>query len=389
MRNSIEEALEDIKNGRMIVVTDSENRENEGDLVMAADFVTAEHINFMSIYGKGLICAPINKDIANQFNLTPMINEEDKHGTAFTVSCDLRIGTTTGISAMDRAITIKALTNKDLTKSDFVRPGHIFPLIAKEGGVLEREGHTEAAVDLASLAGCSPCGVICEIINDDGTMARGRDLEYFCKKHKLKWITIEALKEYKKELFTKKPILIPTEYGDFYMETIDNPNNRDMPHLFIYKELNSTPLNVRIHSECLTGDLFGSLRCDCGKQLKESFKYISHYGGAILYLRQEGRGIGLVNKLRAYNLQDNGLDTLDANLKLGFKADEREYSIACDALKTRGYSQVNLITNNPEKVKGVETHGIRVVNRIPLKMESCKSNQKYLNTKRDRMGHLL
>lgn len=385
----VEEAIEEIKKGNMIIVTDNEDRENEGDLVMAGELVTPDHVNFMAKEGRGLICTPISSEYAMRLGLPLMTTEEDKQATAFTLSCDLKEGTTTGISAFDRALTIKALADPESGKEDFHRPGHVFPLIAKEGGVLGREGHTEAAIDLSVLAGLTPCGVICEIINDDGTMARGDDLDLFEKTHGLKRITIKELKEYKEFLFERKPINIPTKEGSFFLETIDNPNSEHMPHLLIYPDKLTSPLNLRIHSECLTGDLLGSLRCDCGEQLNRSLKYMQENGGAVLYLRQEGRGIGLINKLRAYNLQDKGFDTLDANLKLGFKDDERKYSLAAGLLKERGISEVNLLTNNPLKVKGLENEGIKVIKRIPLEGECCSSNREYLNTKKERMGHLL
>ncbi len=383
------DVLEDFKIGKMIIVTDDENRENEGDLVMAGELITPESVSFMANHGKGLICCPISLEYAERLGLKPMTTEHDKHGTAFTVSCDLKAGTTTGISGGDRSKTIKALADPKSTKSDFHRPGHIFPLISKDGGVLEREGHTEAAVDMAILSGLTPCGVICEIINDDGTMARGEDLDKFQYIHNLKRITIKELKEYKKHLFAKKPISIPTDVGTFIIETIDNPKIIEMPHILIYKDQLTSPLNLRIHSECLTGDLLGSLRCDCGDQLTDSLSYINTNGGAVLYLRQMGRGIGLINKLRTYNLQDQGFDTMDANLKLGFKADLREYSLAAKLLKDRNITSVNLLTNNPLKVQGLEKEGIRVDKRIPLEGRSHKTNAKYLETKKDRMGHLL
>lgn len=385
----IEEAIEAIKNGEIIIVTDDEDRENEGDLIMAGELVTPECVNFMASEGRGLICTPISLEFSERLGLNLMTEEQDKQGTAFTLSCDVKDGTTTGISASDRALTIKALADPNSKKEDFHRPGHIFPLIAKSGGVLEREGHTEASVDLAVLAGLTPCGVICEIINSDGTMARGDDLDIFQEKHGLKRITIKELKEYKSFIFERKPIMIPTMSGDFYLEAIDNPEDANMPHLLIYPQELTDNLNLRIHSECLTGDLLGSLRCDCGEQLEKSLSYIKDNGGAVLYLRQEGRGIGLVNKLRAYNLQDKGLDTLDANLKLGFKDDERSYLLAAELLKSRGISSVNLLTNNPTKVEGLESEGIKVLKRIPLEGTSCSSNSHYLNTKKQRMGHIL
>lgn len=383
------DALEDIKLGRMVIVTDDDDRENEGDLIMAGQFVTSESICFMANYARGLICSPISSEYADRLGLYLMTIEKDKQGTAFTISCDVKKGTTTGISSNDRALTIKALSNSTSKKEDFYRPGHIFPLIAKEEGVLDRSGHTEASIDLSVLAGCTPCGVICEIINDDGTMARDKDLDEFQKFHGLKRVSIKELKKYKEYLFERKPISIPTEYGSFFIETIDNPKNREMPHVLIYSRELTAPLNLRIHSECFTGDLLGSLRCDCGEQLTNSLKYISENGGAVIYLRQEGRGIGLINKLRTYNLQDQGFDTLDANIKLGFKADEREYSLVADLLKERGILSVNLLTNNPLKINGLEKEGIKVDKRIPLEGKYCSSNAKYLNTKKDRMGHLL
>ncbi len=383
------EAIEDFKLGKMVIVTDNEDRENEGDLIMAGELTTPEDVTFMANYARGLICCPISEDYAKRLGLPIMTTEQDKHGTAFTVSCDLKAGTTTGISSSDRSKTIKALADPLSCKDDFHRPGHIFPLIAKEGGVLEREGHTEAAVDLAVLSGLTPCGTICEIINDDGTMARGSDLDKFQEIHNLKRITIEEFREYKEYLFERKPISIPTEQGSFFIETIDNPKSQEMPHILLYPKKLESPLNLRIHSECLTGDLLGSLRCDCGDQLTDSLKYISENGGAVLYLRQEGRGIGLINKLRTYNLQDQGFDTLDANIKLGFKADQREYSLVAKLLKERGISSVNLLTNNPLKINGLEKEGIKVDRRISLEGRCLESNAKYLNTKKDRMGHLL
>ncbi|QEN04545.1 3,4-dihydroxy-2-butanone-4-phosphate synthase [Thiospirochaeta perfilievii] len=383
------EILEDFKKGNMIIVTDNEDRENEGDLVMAGELITPDDITFMATKARGLICAPISLEYSKRLGLKRMSNQEDKQGTAFTVSCDVKEGTTTGISSSDRAKTIKALSNPESKKEDFHHPGHIFPLIAKKQGVLEREGHTEAAIDLCLLSGLKPCGVICEIINDDGTMARGNDLDEFELKYNLKRLTIKELKEYKRFLYEKKPILIPTKYGSFYLESLDNKKNESMPHLLIYQDKMENPLNLRIHSECLTGDLLGSKRCDCGDQLDLSLKYIGERGGAIIYLRQEGRGIGLINKLRAYNLQDKGLDTLDANLVLGFKEDEREYSMVSSLLKERGILEVNLLTNNPLKVTGLEDTGINVVSRIPIEGETCISNKRYLETKKDRMGHLL
>lgn len=386
---NVEEAIDIIRSGGMIVVTDDEDRENEGDLIMAGEAVTPEAINFMAKEGRGLICAPISSEYASRLGLSPMTQEEDKQGTAFTLSCDLKEGTTTGISANDRYKTIKALSNPDSKKDDFNRPGHVFPLIAREGGVLERQGHTEAAIDLAVFAGFNPCGVICEIINDDGTMARGDDLEEFKGRHRLSSITIKELIEYKDYMYNHKPIKIPTNYGEFFLEAIENPKASLMPHLLIYYKELVNPLNLRMHSECLTGDLLGSLRCDCGEQLDASLKYVKENGGAVLYLRQEGRGIGLVNKLRAYHLQDLGFDTLDANLRLGFKDDERNYGFVADLLKDRGVDTVNLLTNNPLKVKGLEEVGINVEKRIPLEIKSCKSNKQYLSTKKERMGHIL
>lgn len=383
------EAIDEIAQGKMIIVTDNEDRENEGDLIMAGSLVTSQSVNFMAKEARGLICCPISAEYANRLGLSLMTTEEDKHGTAFTLSCDLKSGTTTGISAMDRAKTIKALASPNSISSDFHRPGHIFPLIGQKGGLSVRQGHTEAALDLVHLAGLTPCCVICEIINDDGTMAKGDDLELFQKKHHLKKITIKDLKSYREYLFKKRPISIPTEYGSFFLETIDNPGSLEMPHLLIYPKSLESPLNLRIHSECLTGDLLGSQRCDCGDQLNRALCYIHKNGGALLYLRQEGRGIGLINKLRTYNLQDQGFDTMDANIKLGFKADERDYSLAASLLKERGVSEVNLLTNNPLKIDGLESEGIRVLNRIPLEGRNFKQNKKYLHTKKERMGHIL
>jgi len=385
----VEEAIGIIRAGGMVVVTDHFNRENEGDLIMAGEMVTPEAVNFMAKEGRGLICTPISQSYAIRLGLDPMTTEQDKQGTAFTLSCDLKKGTTTGISASDRALTIKALANPDSIKDDFNRPGHVFPLIAKPKGVLDRPGHTEAAVDLALFAGFTPCGVICEIINDDGTMARGTSLEKFKSKHTLLEISIEELIEYKNFLFNHPPVQIPTELGSFYMETIPNQNSEHMPHLLIYYKPLTKEINLRLHSECMTGDLFGSLRCDCGNQLKKSLEYIKESGGALIYLRQEGRGIGLINKLRAYHLQDLGLDTLDANLKLGFRADERKYDFVATLLKLRGVEAVNLLTNNPLKAKGLRDGGLVVKKIVPMEIKPCGANLKYLKTKKDRMGHIL
>jgi len=395
MFNTIEEAIEDIKNGKMVVVIDDPDRENEGDLLMAAEMATPEAINFMAKHGRGLICMPVAKKYMDQLSIGPMVsNNTDNHETAFTVSID-HIDTTTGISAHERSLTIqKVLESEEPT--DFRRPGHIFPLIAKDQGVLVRKGHTEAAVDLPRLAGLKPAGVICEIMSEDGTMARTPELIEYANKHQLKIITIADLIEYRKQTEIDNLVErvvetdMPTKYGDFRMYGFINKITGEHHVALVKGDVTTDPQLLRVHSECLTGDALGSKRCDCGEQYDEAMNRISkEESGLVLYMRQEGRGIGLINKLKAYSHQDNGLDTVEANIELGFDADLREYDVAAAMLRNLGVKDIRLMTNNPRKVDGLNKYGLNVVERVKIQMNHNERNEFYLKTKQNKLNHYL
>ncbi|CAN5645683.1 bifunctional 3,4-dihydroxy-2-butanone-4-phosphate synthase/GTP cyclohydrolase II [soil metagenome] len=394
--DTIEEVARDLAQGWIVIVTDDEDRENEGDLVMAAEKATPEAINFMAMHGRGLICVPVSNERAEQLGLQRMVAQNrEMYRTDFTVSVDAAKGVTTGISAHDRAATIQTIANPASVPEDLVQPGHIFPLRAKEGGVLRRAGHTEAAVDLARLAGLQPAGVLCEILHDDGTMARLPELMEFRKKHNLRICTIQSLIAYRRmreKLVEKEQVVqLPTDYGDFmlhmYRSKVDGAH-----HLALVKGIISPdePVLVRVHSECLTGDVFGSRRCDCGNQLHAALKQISDEGnGVLVYMRQEGRGIGLAAKIHAYKLQEEGLDTVDANLKLGFGSDLRDYGLGAQILHDLGVRQFRFLTNNPKKVVGLEGYGIQMVEQVPIRSEANPHNARYLETKKLKMGHSL
>ena len=392
---TVEEAIADIRAGRFIIILDDENRENEGDLMMAAEMVTPEAINFMARFGRGLICMPMTAERLRELDIPLMTSQNtESMGTAFTVSVDARINTTTGISAFDRATTVHALIDPVTRRSDIVTPGHLFPLQAKEGGVLRRTGHTEACVDLARLAGLQPAGVIVEIMNDDGTMARLPQLERFAQEHGLKMLTIESLiryrMQYEKLVCRISEVSMPTEYGLFTAIGYESVLDGQCHIALVAGDPTCPDALVRVHSECLTGDVFSSKRCDCGEQLRRALQLISKNGnGVLLYMRQEGRGIGLANKLRAYALQDGGSDTVEANHRLGYPADLRDYGIGAQILVDLGIKQIRLLTNNPRKVIGLEGYGLEIAERVPLEVEPNNVNRRYLETKRDKMQHLL
>lgn len=395
--STIQEAIEDIRNGRMVILVDDEDRENEGDLCMAAEFVTPEAINFMAKYGRGLICLTLNDELAEKLKLPFMVNDnQSRFKTAFTVSIEARRGVTTGISAHDRATTIRTAIADDASPEDLVSPGHVFPIRAKKGGVLFRTGQTEGSVDLARLAGLKPSGVICEIMKDDGTMARMPDLEIFAKKHDLKIVTIADLINFrmKHESLVRRAAtaILPTRYGDEFKLIVYENDVDDLKHVALVKgDLQAKDaVLVRVHSECLTGDVFGSLRCDCGDQLHNAMEIIHREGtGVIVYMHQEGRGIGLVNKVKAYELQEHGRDTVEANIELGFKEDLRDYGIGAQILVDLGVKKIRLLTNNPKKVIGLEGYGMTISERIPIEIVPNKVNVRYLKTKKEKLGHLL
>ena len=393
--DSIDDALEALRNGEIIIVTDDEDRENEGDMICAAQFATTENVNFMASQAKGLICMPMTEEICKRLKLPQMTElNTDNHSTAFTVSVD-HVSTTTGISAQERGFTARAAADPESQPQDFRRPGHMFPLTAKKNGVLEREGHTEATVDLMRLAGLEQCGLCCEIMREDGTMMRSEELHQKAEEWGMKFITISQLKEYRKvhDRLTKRvaDTKLPTKYGDFRAVGFINILNGEHHVALVKGDIgDGEDILCRVHSECLTGDAFGSLKCDCGQQLAAAMTAIEKEGrGILLYMRQEGRGIGLINKLRAYELQDGGMDTLDANIALGFPADMREYYIGARILRELGCKTLRLLTNNPDKVYGLSGFGLEIKERVPIQVSATAYDMKYLKTKRDRMGHLL
>ena len=394
--NTVEEVLEDLKIGKPVVVVDDEDRENEGDLVLPAQVATYEWLNFIINQARGLMCVPVSVEVAQRLQLDPMTaRNTDHHGTAFTISVDAAEGTTTGISTGDRLKTVLDLADPTKKAEDFLRPGHMFPLIAKKGGVLERRGHTEAAVDLAKLCGFEPVGVIMEILNQDGTMARRDDLFEFCEEHNLKIITVDELILYRKKneklVKNEADVRIPTKFGEFeFVGYSDQIENKEYLAIIKGDVRGKENVTVRLHSECLTGDVFGSKRCDCQDQLHKSLHEIENKGeGLVIYLRQEGRGIGILNKLKAYKLQDQGYDTVEANHKLGCEDDLRDYAVAAQIIKDLNIKSISLMTNNPSKIKGLETYGIKVVDREEIEIPANDVDEKYLKTKKEKMGHLL